>query len=625
MDHKHDTLKEFLKKVLVVLFAYILVYEIKPIRSVVSSILKFVEDKNLLFGIKVTDISNLYMLLRVFAIVCIAICIAILIFMKLYLWFRNYRNSRKDVQLSPFEDSLYRYLENTPNSKGYLVTGEWGSGKTYVVNEFFKQHYKFSNKRVYRISCFGLDSRSLVLNEIKNQIQINDNSIINWIQYIPAIGKPLYGILKNSYSLKSIPKGSIFVFDDFERITSLGIANQNNKVYQRRGSMFNTLSRTKEFDDINKEFKKVANALNQSQKENELITTTDNLQKYNVVTGLINELIDIYKINVVIICNVDILGYDYIDKVFRGKLDCITYNKTVDEDSLKSIFKSSLKNQVFENKNLKKDLERVTDKISMDFEKVWFLSGNNNLRQVKSVVQAFLDTVNMLSSKARFKDSYLFSLFYSIYVIRILRDENNLEYLEYFPNGGNLAFYLASYNKKTLLSSLTSSNHLNDLKWTGIPIAGFWLFNMKKPRNIKSYIQSYSDYKYDALELKLLQDNDSRKLLDEELLLEHLFFFSKKNDKKVEEIALLIENNIEFILNYGNQDDLTKEEKVRILFLKVDRLLTGGYPTGFLDMLYSSIFSHTEVEFIKNGNKNRVLSDYNQFVERKKNNNEFLN
>ena len=82
------------------------------------------------------------------------------------------------------------------------------------------------------------------------------------------------------------------------------------------------------------------------------------MQKYNIATGLINELIENYNIQVIIICNIDILGYDYVDKVFRGKLDCITYNKSVDENSIESIFKSTFKNQVYSNK----DVERLVSK-----------------------------------------------------------------------------------------------------------------------------------------------------------------------------------------------------------------------------------------------------------------------
>ncbi|MCM3240642.1 ATP-binding protein [Heyndrickxia oleronia] len=229
-----DNIKEFLKRSFVVVLVFVLLFEIVPIKSVIKSILKFAENNNILLGLKLSYISQLYMFFRKYALIYLFLCIISFLLIKFYLSIRNYFNSPKQFELNPFEDSLYKYIEDKPNGKGYLVSGEWGSGKTYIVTEFFDKYYNFSNRPIYRISCFGLDSRKLILDEIKNQIEINDKSFFNWIQYIPAIGKPLIGILRNSYSLKSIPKGSVFIFDDFERITSLGITNnQENKVYEK--------------------------------------------------------------------------------------------------------------------------------------------------------------------------------------------------------------------------------------------------------------------------------------------------------------------------------------------------------------------------------------------------------
>src|SRR5690606_20812627 len=119
----------------------------------------------------------------------------------------------------------------------------------------------------------------------------------------------------DSYSLKSISQISIFIFDDFERITSLGIAtsNRTNNLYDKstsllRSNIYNRINQSREFDDISKEFDKVEKAFSKYSRENELTSLMENLQKYNVVTGLINELVESYDLKVIIICNVDILG-----------------------------------------------------------------------------------------------------------------------------------------------------------------------------------------------------------------------------------------------------------------------------------------------------------------------------
>lgn len=157
-----------------------------------------------------------------------------------------------------------------------------------------------------------------------------------------------------------------------------------------------------------------------------MISITDNLQKYNVATGLVNELIENYKIKVIIICNVDILGYSFVDKVFRGKLDCITFNQSINKNSISNIFNSEFNNQVFSNTDDKELISHVLNHLVLDFEKVWSSNGNSNLREIKSVAQAFLDTANIISSKVNLNENYLFSLFYNIYIVKVLRDRKEL-------------------------------------------------------------------------------------------------------------------------------------------------------------------------------------------------------
>ena len=167
------------------------------------------------------------------------------------------------------------------------------------------------------------------------------------------------------------------------------------------------------------------------------------MQKYNVVTGLINELIESNNVKVIIICNTDIIGNNYMDKVFRGKLDCITYHKNVERESLVHIFNKSLQNQVFNNKEVNLELSKKITDIVNDFEPIWMFKGTNNLREIKSIFQAFLDTVSELENYIEMNTfENRLSLFYSIYVVSISIERKNIKDYEYFPVGGNLLFYL---------------------------------------------------------------------------------------------------------------------------------------------------------------------------------------
>ena len=584
-------------------------------------------------GVGFKDISQLYTSIRIWAFYYLIVSILTLILISFYLRVRHYFNSPKNVKLNPFEDSLYKYIEQKSNGKGYLVTGEWGSGKTYIVNQFLDKYYKFSTKPVYRISCFGLDSRQLVLEEIKNQTEINDKSFFNWIQYIPVLGNPIYNILKDSYSLKSISKKSIFIFDDFERITSLGIAtsNRTNQLYDKsnfflRSNSYNRAPQSREFDDINKEFTKVEEAFSKYSRENELISLMENLQKYNIVTGLINELVESYDLKVIIICNVDILGYDYVDKVFRGKLDCVTYNKSINKNSIKNVFKDSLENQIYSGKDIKILVEGVSESLINSFEIVWLSSGNSNLRQAKSVIQAFLDTVNIISPRTNLNENYLSSLFFSIYIVRLLRDENQLKNLDQFLVGGNLAFFLHLYEKNNLYTSLKLLDNYHELKWVGISVSGFWVLNMETPENVHDLVRSFEAYEYNGIEITLLQ-SDILSWNSDKLLVEHAIYAEREiidknsdtHEVQLNELNEKIKNSISFILEDGNNTLRSEEEKVRNLLIKLDSLLKGGRNQKFLEKWFEIIYSFSKVESVVEEEYISLLVQYNQFVQKNKN------
>lgn len=606
---------------------FVLLFDITIIKNLIKELLLFSKNFHLL-DFELAQAKQTYFFLRKYALLCLILCIIFFIGIKVYLLIRNYFNSPKKLELNNFEDSLYKYITDKSNAKGYLVTGEWGSGKTHIVNEFFDKYYRFSNKPIYRISCFGLDSRKFMLDEIKNQIEVNDNSLFNWVQYIPAIGKPIFSMLKGSYSLNSIPKGSVFIFDDFERITSLGINTDERlqKSYKKNSFMLRSdgYRQISEFEEIDKEFKKIEQAFEKYDNHKNITAINDNLQKYNVATGLINELIENYKVKVIVICNIDILGYGFVDKVFRGKLDCITYNKSVDGDSIKSIFDSTFENQVFASKAIKELVAPVIENLIIDFEKVWSPNDNSNLREVKSVIQAFLDTTNIIGSNVNLNKDYLFSLFYSIYTVRVLRDEKQLSNLDNFLIGGNLAFFLKLYRKDSLYNSLKLSDHFDGLKWTGISIAGFWMLNMKKTTNSDDLVRSYVDYKYNDLEVALLK-LDGNNWDGGGFLYEHVGYVIRcemhkrenESNNQMDALSGYIRANIKSILEYNQGSEQEIEKKVRDLLVNIDTVLGGAYNPPLLEKWWTAIYEYSKVESILEENINMVEL-YNNFVQQKK-------
>ena len=111
---------------------------------------------------------------------------------------------------------LFNFYKSDENV--ILIDGKWGSGKTYLINEFI---HNFNKLPVYYVSMLG--SRNV--NDINTNlyIEINKHSSIN--QIVPSSINPLKIKFNESTSLDFILKrnhdaNAIIIFDDFERYSS---------------------------------------------------------------------------------------------------------------------------------------------------------------------------------------------------------------------------------------------------------------------------------------------------------------------------------------------------------------------------------------------------------------------
>lgn len=118
------------------------------------------------------------------------------------------------------KDELLNVLLNFYDSDEnvILIDGKWGSGKTYLINEFIK---KFNKLPVYYVSMLG--SRNV--NDINTNLYIEINKDSNINQIVPSSINPLKIKFNESTSLDFILKKShdanaIIIFDDFERYSS---------------------------------------------------------------------------------------------------------------------------------------------------------------------------------------------------------------------------------------------------------------------------------------------------------------------------------------------------------------------------------------------------------------------
>ncbi|MGX7375804.1 P-loop NTPase fold protein [Carnobacterium maltaromaticum] len=612
---------EIIKKIFVICFMVIIIKEITPFKKAAINIIQFIE-KELFPILSVRNIIYLYNIIREFAIYVAILCIGIFL---LYYFFRPLleKNSRKNSN-GNFEESLSKYLDvnNSLNSKkGYLITGEWGSGKSYIVNKFFENHFKFSNRPIYRVSCFGLDTREAIMKEIEKQIEFNDNSLLNWTQHIPLIGLPIFSLLKKSYSIDNISTDAIFIFDDFERITPLGIDNNSSISFYNAQRISSPTSRgnsvrISEFEDIDKEFKKIQESFNKLVRERNKEAISINLQKYNVATGLINELIENNNVKVIIVCNTDIIGNNYMDKIFRGKLNCITYNKFADKVVIAEMFDNVLSNYVFVNEESKTLIMGIIPEILEDFDIIWTYYKNSNLRDINSLFQAFLDTLNIMEVKKKLCRETIISLFYSIYFVKI--SENNLIDIEKFSTGSNLLFSIKYYRKLSDYNIFKYSKLIKEARWFGHLLSSYWILNLSKPNNIEEILYEFKTYQYGDIENVLLNygDIDLSEYNIDLFTEKHLVYIVELGEieNKFEEMNLLLEKVKSKFVDWI-EHGMNKLEPNHIVFLKE---LNGrdSYSRNFVNNCFSIIYNSTSY-LAKDENSGIVFDEYRRYISNK--------
>ena len=107
----------------------------------------------------------------------------------------------------------------------------------------------------------------------------------------------------------------------------------------------NTFSEFKEikdeFESVGKAFYKIEDFFTNNLEQSDI-------DKYNIVIGLINDIIETYGMKVIIICNSEMLGEKFVHDILRSKLNCIEYKKIVSPLAKRGMIDECLSNIVFE-------------------------------------------------------------------------------------------------------------------------------------------------------------------------------------------------------------------------------------------------------------------------------------
>lgn len=608
-------IKELVDYVAIVGVFYILLYQIQALRIFCKAICVYV--KKWFLPIELSDIKELYFLFEKWFRIAIVLSIIGVIISEFIRTINEKRMKNKSGE-SRFEKSLFRYLHDTAVPRCFLVTGQWGSGKSFEVKSFFDNYYNYTKTQVYRVSCFGLSSRKELIDEINNIIEQSDKSfyaqIIKVLQYLPVIGEAINKFLKKSYGYDSIDKGSIFIFEDFERITSRPITSAySGDLYEQSHSfhrgMIRGTGQYAEFEAIKDEFEAVGKAFARIEDFVNRNSLREDYDKYVAIIGFINELIEVYGMKVIVVCNTDVLGEKFIHDVLRSKLNCIEYKKVITPETKVSIIERVIESRIIDDTEKQKRIKQYLTCIKDNIESLELDIRFKDMRLFGGLLEAFIDTA-ILFDKEMLTEGFLNSLLNSIMIMHLGYYSNSTKNLNAYVNGADIEFLIHLFGGTIDTMNLIRLSRCDEtVKWVDSRISGYWILNLSVPNDINEIGEAWKNYKYSELE--------RRELINPECIIEesdyslmHVFFYQKRYDKdgsREWECRPYIEKAL-------SGYDLSKIEVVQSILDDMYQICNGRIYNKFQEALF---------EILAKGNANGKIegytyihNDYNSYLEK---------
>lgn len=583
-------LKRIIDHLAIIGVFYILLYRISNLRKIGKEVCQYLIDW--FFDIDMSVFKDMYFVgERLFrSIILMAIVSSII--MKLVYCSQEYRLKKIEVK-NRFDKSLLKYLQDKYLPRVFLLTGQWGSGKTYEINKFFDKYYKYTNANVYRISCFGLSSRKDLINEINNAIEQGDNSVysttIKVLQYLPIIGEAINKFLKKSYEYSSLKEDAIFIFDDFERITARPImVNSSKRLYRQSSTLLSNAyggrNSFREFNEIKEEFKSVEKGFSQIDDFFSKHSVKLDYEKYIAVIGLINELVETYGCKVIIVCNSDMLGEKFVHDVLRSKLNCIEYKKLITPEVRVSVIDNILKSRMFDDESKQQRINSYIESVKENIELLMLDSRFNDLRLFGGLLEAFIDTAMLFSANELTKE-FLNSLLNSILIMHLTYYNNSIEKVEFYANGADIEFLIRLFGGPISVSKLIHINHNSgELKWIDPRISGNWIYNLSMPEDLVEIYESWRTYKYSDIESKMSKNLCG---LDEENqynFMHVLLYQKRQNEDKVEDLE-----RDSYVRRALKEYNLKNKVEVEYVLNIMQRVFLGRYYPNFANTVFEVI------------------------------------
>ena len=397
----------------------------------------------------------------------------------------------------------------------------------------------------------------------------------------------MYKVLKKSYRYTSVPKGSVFIFDDFERITARMCMGENNiRETHYSSHMYRQIrdvdSEKQAFSAISDGFKETERAFAQIRNSSDKQLDKQDYDKYIVAVGMINELVEVYDMKAIIICNSDMLGEKFIYEVLRSKLNCIEFKKIVTVEVTKTVMDTVLQSIHLEDERRQK---KITDYLKnharKQLEVVVANSEFRNMRLYCGLLEAFINTAALFTEE-QLSFSFLNSLLNSIIIVHLCYYRNLLQKLQYYENGAYLPFLLTTFNDTDfLLYLIRGNNETQEVAWVDAALSGYWILNMRRPENAGKVYNEWLGYSYSEVEKKIVS-RVVKDLESDEFKLVHALAFGKQYKDADRANEIFTEHALE-------EYELTTEQEVLDVLQLAEEVFGDKDWGGYRNILFKII------------------------------------
>ncbi len=423
-----------------------------------------------------------------------------------------------ESRLNKHIDIFLKYYIDLEVSPEYalLLYGEWGSGKTFFINNFLETQEV--GKKFIRVSLFGINSIESIDEQIFQQLHpiLSSKPIKLTTSLLKSALK--FGV-KIDWNNDTSPDGNISV-----NLNHLSIFDKDDKSSQK-----------------------------------EIIFIFDDLERINtdlsIILGYINTLVEQLNFKVIILANEEKLQQDDIYKDFKEKVIGKTFY-------VKQDFSSAYNNFI----ELSNDAKNILEKNKTNIDSIFLMAKYNNLRHIRQTVLDFEYFYKNIDQKYKKNEGFIEDLIQIFFVLSIELKSGKLNENEFIKHDNidlmsDSEFQEVSEEKTTTDKILKKYSFINKydliltkIQWINLLNQGVFLKEeiANSFKNSKYFLDENQDEWIKLWHFNELEDEEFKKLL---AIVESKFF---TNEYQKHEVLLHVSG---ILLKLSNLKLYKKTEK----------------------------------------------------------------